>query len=68
MKTIKIILGTVVGLLALAGWFAVFKRLLHFGGSDYERGGLGGAVIISLLVTLGAIKLFQSAFKKTPPT
>ena len=66
MKVIKIVLGSIVGLLALAGWLAVFIRVLNFDGSAFASGGLGGSVAISLLVSAGSLMLFKSAFKKAP--
>jgi hypothetical protein len=65
MKILKLVLGIVVAILALAGVFGIIRRLIYYDGSAFELGGLAGSIVVTLLAVAGSIMLFKSALKKT---
>ena len=65
MKVLKIVLGIVVAILALAGAVGIIRQLIYYDGSAFDSGGFAGSMAITLLAVAGSIMLFKSAFEKT---
>ena len=65
MKIVKIILGTIVGLLTLVVVISIIYRITTtYDGSAFESGGLGGSMFVTCLAAVGSIMLFKSALGK----